>query len=270
MSDRSLRPAWRTGTANAGEPRAQPGERELLALQVELVRMQRWARDTGARVALIEAATPPEREAPSNAHRAPELPGSRVTSRSQAPHRHPHDRPVVLPAVRRRSASDSWRGRLLRPLLVTTGPGVERVMGASPPPKQVGLASSDQVGAVRGVPRERRHPLYQDLARKWGKRSSGGGWKQATGGPVAAVEAQPDGRGRTRQAGRLHAVDGRDVHAHRRAAVSVVVVRQQQPQARRAHQRGAVFVLDQIPYEDKDATGLAAARPRDRQDLVRA
>ena len=27
-------------------------ERELLALQVELVRMQRWARDSGARVAL--------------------------------------------------------------------------------------------------------------------------------------------------------------------------------------------------------------------------
>ena len=210
MSDRSFDQQRALELPMPANLRRKAYERELLALQVELVRMQRWARDSGAtrRADLRRPRHRRQGRHHPTPHRAPQ-PSVRATRRAPRALRRA-DRPVVLPALRR-AASDSWRDHVVRPVLVQPG---RRRASHGVRQRRAGRALLSSSRAVRGVPRERRHPPHQDLARS-GARGAAEADGSATGGPVAAVEAQPDGRGRTRQVGRVHEVDGRDVHAHR-------------------------------------------------------
>ena len=92
-------------------------------------------------------------------HARASQPPLRASRRAAGAHRRGTG-PVVLPAVRRATA-DAWRDRVLRPLLVQPGRGRTR-HGLRDRRRDRPLLRSG--GAVRRVPRERRHPSREGVA----------------------------------------------------------------------------------------------------------
>ena len=187
------------------------------SLQIELLKLQSWVKDTGQKV--VAALRGPGRGRQGRhdqaVHRAPQ-PARRPGRRAGQAHR-ARAHPVVLPALRRAPA-DGGRDRAVRPLLVqpgrrragdgllhpgrvpgvhAPGPGVRADAGAQRhPPDQV---------LVLGVPRRAAHPVR--IRREID--------------PVRQWKLEPDGPGVAGQVGRLHRGQGGHVllHRHRRRAV---------------------------------------------------
>ena len=194
-------------------------------------------------------------------HRAPQ-PSLRAPRRAARALRR-RARPVVLPALRR-AASDageivffdrSWYNRA----------GVERVMG---------FATAEQVGRFfrQVVPFEEF--LVNDgihLVKIWLEVSQDEQLRRMDArrmDPLQAVEAQPDGRGRTSTSGtstrrRWSRCSCSPTRSRLRGGSSTTTA------SGRAGINVLRHVLDQIPYAGQGRDGSAAAGPRDRQTSAR-
>src|SRR4051794_25427434 len=212
-------------------------EEEKYQLQIELLRFQYWAQDTGTKHLIrFEAATPPARAAPSSGS-----PSTSTPQPARRPRRRPDQtdrdraRPMVLPPLHR-PAPDRRGDRAVRPVLVQprrrrAGHGLLhrallRVLPAAGPAVR-GDADRERLLAhqavVLGHPVRAAHPLRDPPDR-----------------PGAPVEALTDGHRVPGPVGRLHPRQGSDdrAHGHRQRPVDLD---QEQRQEARPHQCDAVL-----------------------------
>ena len=255
--DDELADDWRSGGYPYRNLMARKNyERQKYRLQVELLKLQAWVKETGQKVVILfegrdAAGKGGHDQAVHGAPQPARRPGRGAGEADRA-----RARPVVLPALRRAPA-DRGRDRAVRPVLVQprrrrAGDGLLHRSGST----SSSCARRPSSSACWSATASTSIKFWFSVSRAEQRRR----FKERKVAPAEAVEALADRPRVARQVGRLHQGQGGDVllHRHRRRAVDGDQVRLQEAGAA---QRDALRAAHAAVLRTRTSTASARSIP---------